>query len=129
MEQVRRISRYSNYTIEEVESVWGDGDEHRLRKQELKTAVIEWQQGRRASDNFTFTTRGIADKVGPGRMIKKENRARSRQAVMDEQELQDLEGLIDDELLGDIYTITTRSAKEKAHEEALDLAAEVIDLA
>jgi hypothetical protein len=129
MEQVRRISRYSNYAIDEIESVWGDGDEHKLRKQELRTAVSEWQQGRRMSDNLSFTTIGIADKVGPGRKVKKENRIVSRQAVMDEQELQELEGMKDDELLGDIYTITTAKAKRKAHEEALNLAEEVKYLA
>jgi hypothetical protein len=129
IEQVKRISRYSNYAIEEIESVWGDGDEHKLRKQELRTAVTEWQQGRRMSDNLTFTTKGIADKVGPGRKVKKDNRTKSRQAVMDEQELQEMEGMIDDELLGDIYTITTAKAKQSAHEEALNLEAEVKNLA
>ena len=125
IEQVRRISRFSNYSLDEVEAYWGDGSEHKLRKQELRQAVMEWQQGRRMSDNLTFTTKGIADKVGEGKAVKKENRAISRQAVLDEQELQDLEGAQDDELLADIYTITTVKAKEKAQKEALEMQEEV----
>jgi len=122
MEQVRRISRYSNYDPEEVVAYWGDSNEHRLRKQELREAVLDWQMGRRNSDNFSFTTVGIADKVGEGKAIKKENRWKSRNAVMDEQDLQVSEGLRDDEVLADIYTITTVSAKNKAHQEALNIA-------
>lgn len=125
VEQVRRISRYSNYDPDEVVAYWGDSNEHRLRKQELREAVVEWQQGRRMSDNFSFTTVGIADKVGEGRAVKKENRWKSRSAVMDEQDLQESEGLRDDELLADIYTITTVASKKKAHEDALDIADEV----
>ena len=119
IEQVRRISRYSNYNIEEVEAYWGDGSEHKLRKQELRVAVQEWQAGRRSSDNLTFTTRGIMDKIGEGKQIKKANRERARQAVMDEQELQDQEGIIDDDLLAEIYTATTINSKKKAQNKAI----------
>lgn len=125
MEQVRRISRYSNYNLDEVVAYWGDSGEHRLRKKELREAVVEWQAGRRNSDNFSFTAKGIQDKVGEGKRVKKENRAKARQAVLDEQELQNMEGMKDDELLADIYTVTTAKAKQKAHKEALDMAEEV----
>lgn len=125
MEQVQRISRYSMYDPEEVVAYWGESNEHVLRKQELKKAVMDWQMGRRNSDNFSFTTVGIADKVGEGREVKKENRFRSRAAVMDEQYLQEAEGLLDDDLLADIYSVTTVGAKKKAHEEALHIADEV----
>lgn len=125
IEQVRRISRYSNYNVEEIEAYWGDGSEHKLRKQELRSAVQEWQAGRRMSDNLTFTTRGIMDKIGEGKQIKKANRERARQAVMDEQELQDQEGIIDDDLLAEIYTATTISSKTKAQNEAMAIREEV----
>jgi len=125
VEQVQRISRYSMYDPEEVIAYWGDTDEHRLRKEELKAAVVDWQMGRRQSDNFTFTTLGIADKVGEGRAMKKEIRYKSRNAVLDEQDLQEAEGLKDDELLADIYRFTTLKAKEKAKQEALEVAEEV----
>lgn len=125
VEQVRQISRYSMYDPEEVVAYWGESNEHTLRKQELKQAVMDWQMGRRNSDNFSFTTVGIADKVGEARQVKKENRWRSRNAVMDEQYLQEAEGVLDDELLADIYSVTTTGAKKKAHEEALNIAGEV----
>lgn len=125
IEEVKRISRISNYDLDEVTAYWGDGNEQRVRKEELKVAVKEWQQGRRSSDNFTFTTRGIADKVGEGKAAKKANRTISRMAVMDEQELQEAEGLRDDELLAQVYSIEAIGAKEKARKEALDIANEV----
>jgi hypothetical protein len=78
VEQVRRISRYSMYQPEEVVAYWGESNEHKLRKEELKMAVRDWQLGRRNSDNFTFSTIGIADKVGEGREKKKLNRYKSR---------------------------------------------------
>ena len=127
IEEVKRISRYSNYDIAEVEAYWGNGKEHKLRKEELRTAVQEWKQGRRTSDNLTFTTRGIMDKIGAGKQVKKANREKSRMAVMDEQELQDQEGIIDDDLLAEIYTSTTISSKKKAQQEALAIRAEVDD--
>jgi hypothetical protein len=125
IEKVRRISTYTNYSEEEVVAYWGEDDEHHLRKQELRQAAMDCQSGRRMSDNLTFTTKGLVDKVGIGREVKKENRQKSRDAVMDEQDLQEVEGFIDDELLSDIYTFTTLKAKQKAHQEALDMAEEV----
>ena len=56
MEVVKRISRVSQaYSPDEIIAVWGDSNEFRLRKQELKQAVVAMQTGRRVSDNFTFT--------------------------------------------------------------------------
>jgi hypothetical protein len=125
IEQVKRISRYSNYDMSEIEAYWGDGSEAKLRKQELRTTVQEWQQGRRMSDNLTFTTRGIMDKIGQGKHVKKANREKARQAVMDEQELQDQEGMIDDALLAEIYSTTTIASRKKAHNEAMAVREEV----
>jgi len=65
------------------------------------------------------------DKIGEGKQIKKANRERARQAVMDEQELQDQEGIIDDDLLAEIYTATTISSKKKAQQEAMAVRDEV----
>mmetsp|Transcript_8245 Transcript_8245/g.13044 ORF Transcript_8245/g.13044 Transcript_8245/m.13044 type:complete len:169 (+) Transcript_8245:191-697(+) len=125
IEEVRRISRISNYRLDEVISYWGDSDEHRLRKDELKKAAQDMQFNRRMSDNMEFTSLGIADKVGTGRTIKKINRTKAWNAVMDEQDLQDHEGVQDDELLADVYTVTTVAAKRAAHESAENLHKEV----
>eukprot|EP00339_Tiarina_fusa_P024163 CAMPEP_0116999392 /NCGR_PEP_ID=MMETSP0472-20121206/2111_1 /TAXON_ID=693140 ORGANISM="Tiarina fusus, Strain LIS" /NCGR_SAMPLE_ID=MMETSP0472 /ASSEMBLY_ACC=CAM_ASM_000603 /LENGTH=158 /DNA_ID=CAMNT_0004698793 /DNA_START=141 /DNA_END=617 /DNA_ORIENTATION=+ len=125
IQQIRRISKATNYSEEELVAYWGESDEFRLRKQDLRTAVQEWQQGRRMSDNLEFTTIGLLDKIGEGRKEKKKNREVSRQAVLDEQELQDLEGYPDDELLSNVYQVTSAKAKDKAHEEALHIHEEV----
>ena len=125
IEEVLNISGLCNYTEDELDATWGDDLEHQLRKEELRQATIEFRQGRRASDNLTFTTKGIADKVGQGRMMKKMNRALSRQAVMDVQDFQDMEGDTDDALIASVYSSTTLKARVKAQKEAEDMADEV----
>lgn len=125
IEQVKRISKFTSYNVDEVESYWGNSSDHKLRKEELRQTVQEWKQGRRQSDNLTFTTIGIMDKIGKGKQKKKANREKARQAVMDEQDLQDEEGHIDDDLLAEIYSATTVSSKKKAQEEAMKLRGEV----
>lgn len=113
IEEIRRISRISNYDMEEIINVWGERDEHTLRKSELKRAVKDMYFNRRGSDT-DFTTLGIDDKAGHGRAVKKVNRVLSRNAVMDEQSLQNHEGILDDELLADVYSITSTPAKREA---------------
>ncbi len=125
IEEIRRISRISNYNLEEVINYWGDSEEHKLRKQELKMAAEEMQNCRRMSDNMEYTTLGISDKVGEGRAMKRANRIQARNAVLDEQELQYFEGVVDDELLADVYGSTTASAKQSAAENAAKLHNEV----
>jgi hypothetical protein len=121
IEQVRRISKATHYSEDELVAYWGESDEFRLRKQDLRVAVQDWQQGRRVSDNLDFSTVGLLDKIGEGRKEKKKNREVSRHAVLDEQELQDLEGYGDDDLLSSVYQLTSAKAKNKAHEEALHI--------
>jgi hypothetical protein len=108
-----------------VINYWGDSNEHRLRKAELKRAAQEMQFNRRVSDNIEFTSLGIADKVGERSAQKKFNRRKARNAVMEEQDMQEHEGVYDDELLADVYTITSAGAKRAAHEHAEALQKEV----
>jgi len=125
IEEVMRISRVSNYDMEEIVSYWGESDDHILRKSELKRAVKDMYLYRRTSDR-DFTTLGIDDKVGQGKANKKANRMISRNAVMDEQELQYDEGVLDDELLSDVYSITSTAAKREAHIKAERLHNEMV---
>ena len=126
IEVIKRISRVSQYSIDEVRAVWGDDDEAILRKQELKDTARDVKSGRRMSDNLTFSTVGFRDKVGLGRQEKKEARNLAWDAVMDEQDLQASEGLeIDSELIADAYSMTTASTSGKAHLEALEMEEEV----
>lgn len=117
IEQVRRISRVSNYNMEEIINYWGEGDEQVLRKSELKEAVRDMACKRRSSDK-DFTALGIEDKVGRGWAIKKSNRKVSREAVLDEQDLQYHEGILDDDMLAGVYSITSDAAKREAQEKA-----------
>mmetsp|Transcript_8645 Transcript_8645/g.21096 ORF Transcript_8645/g.21096 Transcript_8645/m.21096 type:complete len:175 (-) Transcript_8645:327-851(-) len=111
--EIRRISRISNYDMEEIINYWGETDEHSMRKSELKKAVKDMHFNRRGSDS-EFTTLGIDDKVGHGKAVKKVNRMLARNAVMDEQDLQYNEGIIDDEMLADVYSLTSTPAKREA---------------
>jgi len=124
IEEVRRISRVSNYDIEEIVNYWGDSEEHVLRKSELKSAVKDMYYNKRVSDS-DFTTLGLDDKAGQGRAVRKVNKALSRNAVMDEQCLQHHEGVQDDELLADVYAITTVPAKREAQMKAQRLHEEI----
>lgn len=111
--EIRRISRVSNYNMEEIINCWGESDEHTNRKSELKQDVKDMYFNRRGSDN-EFTTLGIDDKVGHGKAVKKVNRMLARNAVMDEQNLQVNEGFNDDEMLADVYSLTSTPAKREA---------------
>jgi hypothetical protein len=117
LQVVRRISRSSGYDFDEIMKYWGDDDEECERKTELKKAVKDMYNHRRMSDN-DFTTLGIEDKAGHGRAVRKVNKMISRNAVMDEQNLQYHEGVLDDELLADVYSITSAAAKREAKAKA-----------
>jgi len=117
LQVVRRISRASGYDFDEIMKYWGDDDEVCERKADLKKAVKDMYNERRMSDN-DFTSLGLEDKAGHGRAVRKVNKMISRNAVMDEQNLQYHEGVLDDELLADVYAITSAAAKREAQAKA-----------
>ena len=126
IEVVQRISRVSQYSIDEIFAVWGDDDEAVLRKQELKSAARDILNRRRMSDNMTFSTVGLRDLVGLGREEKKEARYKAWDAVLDEQDLQASEGRgRNSELIAGVYSMTTAETSGKAHLEALKMEEEV----
>jgi hypothetical protein len=127
IEVIKRIPRVSQaYSTDEIFAVWGNSDEATLRKQELKVAARDVEYGRRKSDNMTFSTVGIRDKVGAGHMEKQEARFKAWDAVMDEQDLQASEGLgRDSMLIAGMYSMTTADTREKARLEALQMEEEV----
>jgi len=120
IEDVMQVSRVSTYDVSEIVGYWGEADDHRLRRTELKKDVRDLALNKRSSDT-DFTTLGIDDKFGPGRQIKSMNRTLSRNAVMEEQDLQYHEGILDDEMMRGVYAINTRVAKENAWKKAQQL--------
>lgn len=83
MEDMRKISRLSNYTINDITAVWGDKEEHRERRQALYHDVQELSLGRQSSDkNVNFTTLGIADQVGPEKVERRRRRQAALKAVL-----------------------------------------------
>jgi len=118
------ISKVSHYNRDEITSYWGDSNDHVLRKSELKKAVQDMYFHHRSSDR-DFTKLGIEDKVGKGKTAKLANRSMSRNAVLDEQDLQYHEGILDDDLLADVYSITTRGAMKAAKAKAERLQEEI----
>merc|ERR1712032_151126 len=126
IEDIMGISRGSTYNIEEKVSYWGESDDHKMRKANLKKEVQDFYIDGRTSDS-DFTTLGIDDKGGKGRTTKKANRMISLNAVMDEQDLQYREGILDDELLADVYSFTSTAAKKAAQIKATRLHNEMIN--
>jgi hypothetical protein len=124
IDQVKRISTFNNYSEEEMFAVWGDDEEASLRKSELVADVMDMKKSKRVSDNF-HTSLGLTGHIGDGKKEKKLMRLTGRAAVMDEQALQDEEGFLDDEILADVYYMTTHGAQEKAHQEAMKIHEEV----
>jgi hypothetical protein len=126
IEVIKKISRISQYSLDEIIAVWGDGDEEILRKKELRAAAKDVQHGRRVSDNMTFSTTGLKFLVGAAREEKQEAKYKAWDAVMDEQDLQYDEGRgRDSELIAGAYSMTTAEPSEKAHLEALKMQEEV----
>jgi hypothetical protein len=126
IEVIKKISRVSEYSLDEIIAVWGDDDEAILHKQELRAAAKDVQHGRRVSDNMTFSTTGLKFLVGAAREEKQEAKYKAWDAVMDEQDLQYDEGRgRDSELIAGAYSMTTAEPSEKAHLEALKMQEEV----
>ena len=133
------ISRLSTYELEEIMAVWGDKEEQIENRIKLKQEVREFAQGRRLSDNMTFTSMGLTDKIGIGRLEKQHYRQEGYEAVLGTQETQRvmaLDGLdqvegspchpsIRNEVIAAIYSNTVEPASLKAHQEALALHHEV----
>jgi hypothetical protein len=94
MEEMRNISRLSNYTINDITAVWGDKEERRERRQALYHDVQELCLGRQSSDkNVNFTTLGIADEVGPAKAERRGRRQAALKAVLGGQLAQRLSSL------------------------------------
>ena len=141
------ISRLSTYELDELLAVWGDSEEKYNRKQAVKEDVKQFQKmGRRLSDNMTFTSVGLLDKVGERRVEKFINRERGLETVLSTQETQrrlmemdcydripgvtasfGRNGEDNDEVLAKLYKLTVQSAQEKAYNDALDLHNDIVN--
>ena len=117
IKQIRRVSHVSDYSAEEINNYWCDSKDQIKSMSDFKKAVKDMHVHRRTSD-INFTTLGIEEYAGKAKANKKANTLLSRNAVMEEQDLQYYEGIVDDELLADVYTITSKTAKEDAKKKA-----------
>jgi hypothetical protein len=125
IEEVQRISTLSQYSLDEIQAVWGDSDEFKLRKKELKETVIAIRDGKKRESSNFHSNLGTAGMFGEGNRLKKESRKKAWETVMDEQDLQYQEGKIDDELLADVYHVATQFPGRRAQEDALKIHEEV----
>lgn len=126
MEQVKRISRASLYNSDEIKDYWGTSTDKIMQKTELKRDVLDMYLKSRESDS-DFTKLGIDTLAGKGKEKKKSNRMVSRHAVLDEQDLQEHEGVHDDKLLAGVYSVTSRKAKKDARKKAEQLHASLAE--
>jgi len=126
LEEIRRISRISNFSEEEWMAIWTTEDEMLLRKQELKAAVHECKHNARRVSDDQFSRLGLHDKFGEGKRYKDRYRKNARQAVLDEQNLQRDEGLEDLDMLADVYFMSNHKSQEQAQQMAAKLEEEVL---
>ena len=143
MNLTRRVSDLSTYSAPEKFAVWGNKAEQLQKRMQLKQEIVEYAQGRRLSDNQTFSSIGIVDKILDGKKAKDGIRHAARQAVLDEQYFQLHMKEIDtsddgrsngndndssfghsnsiDEIIASVYMEATLNAQQRAHEEAMEL--------
>ena len=77
---------------------------------------------------FASQTKGLTDKIGEGKRIKKESRISGWQAVLDEQYNQEIDGIVDPEGVSSAYQSVTGDAKVKALQEGLRMEKEVSNI-
>ena len=143
MNLTRRVSDLSTYSAPEKYAVWGNKAEQLQKRLQLKQEIIEYAQGRRLSDNQTFSSIGIVDKILDGKKAKDDIRHAARQVVLDEQYFQLHMKAIStsddgrsngnsndssvgynnsvDEIIASVYMEVTLNAQQRAHEEAMEL--------
>lgn len=141
MEHVLPIPHISDYDASELLAVWGHKEELELRTRQLRQEAREYFHGTRddhdddeteqTGETSTFTSLGLTDMFGPGKVEKVEAQEAAWQAVFWEQSRQ-WDQIVNGEYeqynyeaLAAVYQGTTRLAQEKAQWQASVLEREV----
>jgi hypothetical protein len=123
--QVEEIIHVSEYTQDEVSSTWYDRKEIGSFKEDRKNAAKRIDQGV-SSDSDCL--RGVESLTVAGARIRYESVLVGINSVLDEQELQDLDGKEDPEMLAHIYRLNTHQSEALAHQRGLSDEREVLKL-
>jgi len=113
--QIVSIESTSDYSDDEVSATWYDLEElQTFKRDRLKTAELWDQQNREG-----LCLRGSENHTRKGSKRRNSNIARSIQAVLEEQDMQDLDEVENADMLAHIYRIHTAKAQAAARDRGL----------
>jgi hypothetical protein len=107
---IRTTLHCNNYSSQEMQSCWYSRRERKQMRQEISYIVYLTECDHEESDDYDYKcccTRGIQCFTREGARRRKENKRKAWDAVIQEQELQDIKGVDDPEMLAVIYRYHT----------------------
>ena len=114
---IRKTIHIDDYTDDEIASAWYNKTEMETIISDIKTTLLlTEEEGISAvnSDPQRCTRRGLESYTPEGQRLKERSRMGAKHAVFDEQEFQDETGILDPELLADLYYERTRFSEARA---------------
>lgn len=112
----RRTLPLQHFTTQEIAAAWYSVEEFEAIKRRSFNEVDEMVDSEQfTNDSSTFTTRGLEGKTESGLAQKLNNRHRSIDAVLEEQEDQREKGIQDDEAISRVYRRITAKCQIYAH--------------
>jgi hypothetical protein len=114
--KVDEIIHVSDYTPQEVNATWYNSMELRSFKADRRNIANRIDQGVRSDSDYH---RGVESLTVAGSRIRYESVLVGINSVLDEQELQDLDGKENAEMLAHIYRLNTHQSEALAHERGL----------
>lgn len=121
--KVEEIIHISDYSLEEMSATWYDAQEIKSFKEDRKDTAKRIDQGATTDSDYH---RGVESLTIAGARIRYEHILVGVNSVLDEQELQDLDGKENPEMLAHIYRLNTRQSEALAHERGLSDQREVM---
>ena len=110
---VRCVQHLDDFTNEQVEATWYTPDEFKMMKRDVHITVKMMSRNERLG--IDQCVRGLEHKTREGRQRRMMNQIESISAVMDEQDLQRLDGTYDDERIARVYKSYTVHCAASAH--------------
>jgi hypothetical protein len=114
--RIFNVLHFLDYSAEEKQATWCDGDEITSFKNEAKASAALMISGVVAeSESAELCFRGLEARTRDGALRKRHNKIDARAAVFIEQELQQEEGVFDEEAIADVYYDCTQHCRASAN--------------
>jgi hypothetical protein len=111
--KIFNVLHIMDYSAEEKQATWFDGDEIRSFKNEIKASAALMVDG--VSESAELCSRGLEARTRDGALRKRHNKVDARAAVFLEQEFQMEEGFLDEEAIADAYYDRTQHCQVAAN--------------